>query len=174
MTFLSFLCGIGAGISYLLPIGLGMQLLSAAVFLILCMMLDAADGYMSRLYNECSSFGAFLDSVMDRLSEVAIYWAIAWSGIVNWSIVFAALSGSLIVSYTRARGEGLDLKMKRHGIAERPVRFVILIGATIMNQLQVGLVLIAALTGVTIVQRVESVRHATYEKSMPQKLTESG
>ena len=115
---------------------------------------DATDGLMARIYGEESRFGAFSDSVLDRVSEIAIYWAAIYSSLVDWSIGFIALSGSLMVSYSRARAEHLGSEMKGVGIAERPERLLILAASAFLNQLNIGALLIAVLSIVTLLQRI--------------------
>jgi len=119
---------------------------------------DATDGLMARIYGEESRFGAFFDSVLDRVSEIVIYWAAIYSNLVDWSIGFIALSGSLMVSYSRARAEELGSKMKGVGIAERPERLLILAASAFLNQLNIGALLIAVLSIVTLLQRIVHAR----------------
>jgi len=113
---------------------------------------------MARLYGEESNFGAFSDSVLDRVSEIAVYWALVYSRLVDWQVGLAALSGSLMVSYLRARGEGLGSNMKGVGIAERPERLLVLVVATFLGQLNAGAFLVAVLSSITILQRIRHAR----------------
>lgn len=90
---------------------------------------DMLDGRVARLGNMCSTYGALYDSVLDRYSELLTYFSICyflmWQGYpVSSIIAFAALIGSLMVSYVRARAEGLDIECKV-GFMQRPERVVI-------------------------------------------------
>ena len=101
-----------------------------------------------------------LTQILDRISEIFVYWSLVYSGLVDWSIGLAALSGSLMVSYARARAEHLGSQMKGVGIAERPERLLILIVAAFLGQLNAGVLLIALLSAITVVERI---MHARFE-----------
>jgi len=133
---------------------------SAGILLLLSGLLDATDGAMARTYGQVSDFGAFLDSVFDRISEIIVYGSLVYSGLVDWAIGLAALSGSLMVSYARARAEQLGSEMKGIGIAERPERLLILIVATFVGQLNAGVLLIALLSAATVIQRIMHAKSA--------------
>lgn len=135
---------------------------------------DSLDGVLSRLTNQTSDFGAFLDSSLDRLADGAIfgsllYWAItgmAPGGIRTATIIAAicALVGAAAVPYVRARGEALGVVAKV-GIGERTDRLVVaLVGAGITNLgapeicFPLALSWVAFASFVTVVQRVLYVR----------------
>ena len=92
--------------------------------------MDTLDGRYSRMSGKGSLFGAFLDSTLDRIEEGIVLTAVAWYFADNGDPVaaaacVAAVLGSLMVSYTRARAEALGVECKV-GIATRPVRVVLL------------------------------------------------
>ncbi|NLX35284.1 MAG: CDP-alcohol phosphatidyltransferase family protein [Chloroflexi bacterium] len=92
-----------------LPLG-GALLILAAGF-------DALDGSMARQLGRPTRFGAFLDSTLDRVSEIAIFGGLLWHYMAQGQALyvllsFLALAGSVLVSYTRARAEGLDIECK--------------------------------------------------------------
>ncbi len=107
----------------------------ALIWLLIGLLCDMLDGDLARLRPEnISRFGAFLDSTVDRISEAVLFAGIliakqehdgpaGWFWLVLWVL---ALSGSFLVSYTRARAEGLGVDCSV-GVAERPERMVILI-----------------------------------------------
>jgi phosphatidylglycerophosphate synthase len=137
---------------------------------------DILDGRVARLTGLGSKFGAFYDSTLDRISEIAVFMGIV--SLYNQHLrdavdigmiymVMAAMAGSLMVSYTRARAEALGLDC-RVGLMPRTER-VVLIGAAALFfgsmwnglVLQVVIVLLAILTNLTAVQRIIWVyRHA--------------
>ena len=158
VTLASFFCSLAAALSFVLVADYPAKWLSAGVLLLLSGVFDATDGLMARLYGEESNFGAFSDSVLDRVSEIAVYWALVYSRLVDWQVGLAALSGSLMVSYLRARGEGLGSNMKGVGIAERPERLLVLVVATFLGQLNAGAFLVAVLSSITILQRIRHAR----------------
>lgn len=90
---------------------------------------DMMDGRVARVGNMCSTFGAFYDSVLDRYSELFTLLGISYylllNGYLCGSVLTSiALIGSLMVSYVRARAEGLDLECKV-GLMQRPERVVL-------------------------------------------------
>lgn len=110
----------------------------AGVVIILSSIMDMVDGYMARTANMCSVFGAFYDSVLDRycelvtLSGLAFYFmhfSYPWAAVIT----FLSLIGSIMVSYVRARAEGLDLECKV-GLMQRPERIVV----TVLGMLLTG------------------------------------
>src|SRR3954464_326022 len=144
----------------------------AGVAFVLGSVMDTLDGRYSRMSGKGTLFGAFLDSTLDRVEEgivlaaVAGYFAAEGRDFAAAMCVVAVL-GSLMVSYTRARAEALGVECKV-GVATRPVRVVILsIGLIFAKGAGLGdfellapsIYAIAALTIVTVIQRVWHVRN---------------
>ena len=123
---------------------------------------DARDGTMARLRGESSSFGAFVDSVTDRYSELIIFLALIifyaqqdeW---LNSVVVYTAAAGSVLVSYVRSRGESLGYEAKV-GILTRMERYIVLVPALILNVPMIGLWIIAVMANVTAIQRILHIR----------------
>lgn len=134
------------------------RLLLAGLLLIVTLAFDAVDGTLARISGQTTRFGAFLDSTLDRWAEVAMFVAIVWLCLrtdndLGVILAVLALSMSLLVSYTRARAEGIGLECKE-GILTRFERMVILILGLVAGQLIWALAIIAALAGTTAVQRI--------------------
>jgi CDP-diacylglycerol--glycerol-3-phosphate 3-phosphatidyltransferase len=143
----------------------------AGIAFIVGSVMDTLDGRYSRMSGKGTLFGAFLDSTLDRIEEGIVLTAVAWYFADSGDAVAAAgcvvaVLGSLMVSYTRARAEALGVECKV-GIATRPVRVVVLSiglvfakGAGIFDieLLAPAIYAMAALTAVTVVQRVWHVR----------------
>jgi len=130
----------------------------AGVLLIGTLAFDAVDGTLARLMGTTSRFGAFLDSTLDRWAEVVLYGALVWLFLENGQnngvlLATAAMATSLMVSYTRARAEGVGFQCKE-GLLTRFERMVILIAGLIFNQVIWALAIIAILAGLTAVQRI--------------------
>jgi len=158
VTLMSFFCSLAAAVLFVVVVEHTLKAISAGILLLLSGLFDATDGTMARLYGQESRFGAFLDSVLDRISEIIVYWGLIYSTLVNVMVGLAALSGSLMVSYARARAEQLGSEMKGVGIAERPERLLILAAAAFLGQLNAGAFLIALLSAVTVLQRIKRAR----------------
>ncbi|MBI4673464.1 MAG: CDP-alcohol phosphatidyltransferase family protein [Chloroflexi bacterium] len=146
-----------------LVIALGYEALGA-VLLIFGAAFDATDGALARLTNRVTKFGGFFDSTLDRYADGVLMLALVWRGIEynnRWLIVLAvvALIGAFLVSYTRARAEGLGLQLKE-GWFTRLERMIVLILGLLSTLVlgQLGLVLavaiLAVLSNITAVQRI--------------------
>jgi CDP-diacylglycerol--glycerol-3-phosphate 3-phosphatidyltransferase len=130
----------------------------AGVLLVGTLAFDAVDGTLARLMGTASRFGAFLDSTLDRWAEVVLYGALVWLFLENGQdmgvlLAVAAMATSLMVSYTRARAEGVGFQCKE-GLLTRFERLVILIAGLIFNLAIWALAIIAILAGITAVQRI--------------------
>jgi CDP-diacylglycerol---glycerol-3-phosphate 3-phosphatidyltransferase len=133
---------------------------------------DMLDGVLARMQGSTGTFGAFLDSTLDRIGDAAVF-----GGIMIWlangghdrldaAVALFCLVIGLLVSYTRARAEGLGIKCDV-GIAERTERLLIglvgigLAGLGVPYVLSIGLWIVAVLSAITFGQRVYAVRRAT-------------
>lgn len=139
-------------------IGLDLMLCAGIVFL-LAGCLDMLDGSVARASGQESSFGAFLDSTLDRLSEGVVlaavaYWFAFQGRSVDVALVVVALLGSFLVSYTRARAESLGVDCKV-GLMSRPERVVLLaIGIFFPKVMPYVVYVLVALTLLTTGQRM--------------------
>jgi CDP-diacylglycerol--glycerol-3-phosphate 3-phosphatidyltransferase len=120
--------------------------------------LDLLDGILARLAKAVSSFGAFLDSTLDRISEGVVFSAIAYhfaleGYAVHASLVVVALLGSLLVSYTRARAEGLGARCTV-GFVTRGERIVLVALGLLSGLLPLAIYLLIVLTALTVSQRI--------------------
>jgi phosphatidylglycerophosphate synthase len=118
---------------------------------------DMLDGQVARLTNRVSDFGAFLDSVIDRYSDVVLFIGllIYYARVRRFFyvvLVAIVMAGSLMVSYTRARAESLIPQCKV-GFLERPERIVLIIIGALFNRMAAVLWVIAVLSSVTVFHR---------------------
>jgi CDP-diacylglycerol--glycerol-3-phosphate 3-phosphatidyltransferase len=119
---------------------------------------DGVDGVMARMQGRSTKFGAFLDSTLDRYSEAVtlvglfIYF-VRQGDSLALLLIYVAIVGSLMVSYTRARAESLGLECRR-GFLTRVERVILLMLALIVGQVQAGLWLLAILSQLTAIQRI--------------------
>jgi CDP-diacylglycerol--glycerol-3-phosphate 3-phosphatidyltransferase len=159
------LCGLAAVLVYfeyrheLLFFWLG------AVLFVVGSVLDILDGALARAGGKTTPFGAFIDSTTDRISEALMLGAIALVLVrdgseVGVALTVAAIAGSFLVSYTRARAEALGLRGDV-GIGSRAERVVVITAGLVLAPwvpLEVSLVLLAATAWVTVLQRILHVR----------------
>jgi CDP-diacylglycerol---glycerol-3-phosphate 3-phosphatidyltransferase len=123
---------------------------------------DALDGTMARLRGEAGNFGAFVDSVTDRYSELVIFGGLMiyymqageWLSVI---MIYVAAAGSVLVSYVRARGQSLGFDTKI-GILTRMERYLVLVPALILKYPMVGIWIIAILANMTALQRILDIR----------------
>jgi archaetidylinositol phosphate synthase len=128
--------------------------------------LDALDGAMARLYGEATKFGGFLDSLLDRYADAVILCGVILGGLTEISWGLAALLGSLLVSYSRARAEAAGVKMETVGLVERAERLILLALASFLaffwlDALDWGVLVLAILTNLTVIQRAIYFRKAS-------------
>lgn len=129
------------------------RLILASFFILFSGFLDVLDGAVARESGSLSVFGAFFDSMLDRLSDFFIISCIIYASLctLEWGIL--ALAGSFLVSYARARGEVVGVKMSGVGIAERAERLMILAFGSFLNLIEWAIIVIAVLTLLTVVVR---------------------
>ena len=141
-------------------------LILAPLLMLASGLLDALDGALARLYGEATNFGGFFDSLLDRYADAVIICGIILGGLTEVSWGLAALMGSLLVSYARARAEAAGVKMESVGLAERAERLVLLALASFLSfvwleALSWGVLVLAILTNLTVVQRAIYFRKAS-------------
>ncbi|MBA3471114.1 MAG: CDP-alcohol phosphatidyltransferase family protein [Herpetosiphonaceae bacterium] len=153
-------------VGLLLTVGVAAVLATGNLFLggwllIAAGLFDLFDGALARATNQSSRFGAFFDSIIDRYSEAVIFLGLLIhyqradgpQTLTAISLVYCAIIGSVMVSYARARAEGLDFECET-GWLGRPERITILCIGLILNWLIVALWVLAIFTNITAVQRI--------------------
>jgi len=142
------------------------NLLTGGLIVLFLAPVDALDGTMARLRGEPSDFGAFVDSVVDRYSELVLFLGLIifyaqqaeW---LNCVVVYLAAAGSVLVSYVRSRAESLGYDAKV-GILTRLERYVVLVPSLVLGKPMIGMWIIAILANVTAVQRIWYVRRQAH------------
>ncbi len=172
---------LGFGPSFWTWVGLGLSIISAimfslhspaigvdwytatflgSLFLLFAGFFDVVDGAVARVTKRTSALGGYLDSVLDKVSEIIIFIGILIGSFTNPVLVLVALSLSMLVSYTRARGEGLGVDLKGKGIAERAERIliVVILGfIPFQENISVALWIISILSAITVLERLKVV-----------------
>lgn len=144
------------------------DMLTGGLLVLIMTPIDALDGTMARLRGEPSDFGAYVDSVSDRYSELIIYAGLLYHFLklgdpLGGLLVFGAASGSVMVSYVKARAEGLGYEAKV-GLLTRVERYLVLAPSLIFNQLYIGLTILAVFAHITAIQRILHVRSHAHAK----------
>ncbi len=148
--------------------------IAAGVCLWLFSLTDTLDGALARATDRVSVFGAFLDSVCDRYAEAAVFFGLLWwyqsSGdLLGVVLSYLAIVGSLMVSYARARAEGVGLQAADVGWFQRPERILLLGLGLLIAPLAPAVLLgvlaaLAVLTTVTVLQRVMHVARTSQRR----------
>ena len=132
-------------------------LLAAGIVFLFFSLLDMVDGAVARATGTASPFGADFDAVLDRLCEAALLTGIAWyfgerGEHVQAAVTYAALFGSVAVSYMRARAEVNGFEM-RDGLFRRQERVALLTLGLLFNGLTIAIWILAVLSNLTALQR---------------------
>jgi archaetidylinositol phosphate synthase len=135
-----------------------LRLVYGALGILLSGFLDAIDGVLARGTGRASRLGGFLDSVADRYSDALILSGITVGGLCSLPAGLLALTGSLMVSYTRSRAEAEGVEMAGVGIFERAERMIFIAACSFASywwprSLDYGVMTLAALANVTVAQR---------------------
>ncbi|MEZ4718583.1 MAG: CDP-alcohol phosphatidyltransferase family protein [Caldilineaceae bacterium] len=166
LTLLGFVLTVVA--AYLLATGIFVW---GAVVLTVGSIFDMMDGHLARATGQTSVFGAFLDSSLDRYSESVIligltYYFAGQGRPTEVVLLSATLVGSLMVSYTRARAEGLGIECKV-GMFQRPERVVLLVVGLLFGWIVPVLWILAVFTNITALQRIYEVFQQTKDRAAP-------
>lgn len=162
ITLIGFFISIlSAYMFYLNNLVLGSMLLLLAGFF------DVLDGTMARLSNKVTKWGGVLDSFLDRYSDMIVITGIIIGNLCDLKWGLAAMMGSFMVSYARARGELEGIKLSSIGLMERAERILLLAIFSIINFTWLGIILLAILSNATAIQRL------IYIKSILKKINSS-
>ncbi len=153
--------------------------LVAALAILICGFFDILDGKVAEKANRRSLFGAIFDSSLDRYSEFFIYLGLAYYFRNHWALwlIFFTILGSFMVSYTRARAEGLGVA-GNVGLMQRAERMILLLAGAVIGKLIANLAaaMVVALTIITVAshitawQRIFFVRRREKAKSQPKEV----
>lgn len=162
LTFTGLVVNIGA--AYVIATG---HFLPGGVLILIAGLFDLLDGALARFVKQTRKFGAILDSTIDRISEAAIFcgllvWYMLEGDTLEVVLIFAVLIGSFLVSYVRARAEGLGLECKV-GLFTRAERVIVLaiglmVGQFVDLAVVIALWILAVFVYITVVQRLVHLR----------------
>lgn len=148
------------------------NLVIAGFMLLLGGFFDVLDGAVARENNRVTKFGGLLDSVLDRYADAAVFLGIMWGGLAafppyienDWFIGGLALTGSLLVSYTRARAEAGGTGILNIGLAERAERIILIILGAFTGLLHWAILVVAVISHLTVLQRMIAARKILKEQ----------
>jgi len=136
--------------------GMNMEfaLIIGGVVLLIAGFFDIVDGQVARVSQKITKTGGFLDSVFDKIAEVAIFLGILVGGFAEPYLVFLAIALSLLVSYTRSRAESLGIKLEGIGIGERAERLLVIAIIGIIGFMEYAVIIVIIIAGITFIQRI--------------------
>ena len=136
----------GLGIEFGLIIG-GILLLVSGFF-------DMVDGQVARASGKISKKGSYLDSMFDKIAEVAIFLGILVGGYAEPYLVLLAITLSLLVSYARAKSDAINIKLQGVGIGERAERLLVIAIIGIIGYMEPAVIIVVIIAGITLIQRM--------------------
>jgi archaetidylinositol phosphate synthase len=135
---------------------------------------DIVDGAVARATGRTSKRGAFLDSTLDRVAEVALFTGILIGGYGNPVAVLLALSFSLLVSYTRAKGDALGVKLAGVGIGERSERLLVLALFSLVGLTGWGVLVVIVIAAFTFAERGFTALRSLGAGAEPERISMEG
>lgn len=147
----------GMGIEFGLIIG-GVLLLVSGFF-------DMVDGQVARITGKTSKKGSYLDSMFDKIAEVAIFLGLLIGGYAEPYLIMLAITLSLLVSYARAKSDALNINMQGIGIGERAERLLVIAIIGIIGYMEPAVMIVVVIAGITLVQRMITTAKNIKEKT---------
>ena len=148
--------GLAFAIASALVYGLGIEygLIFGGVLLLISGFFDMVDGQVARVTGKTSKKGSYLDSMFDKIAEVAIFLGILIGGYAEPYLVFLAITLSLLVSYARAKSDAINVKLQGVGIGERAERLLVIAIIGIIGFMEPAVIIVVVIAGITLVQRM--------------------
>jgi len=139
------------------------SLIIGGIILLVAGFFDIVDGQVARVSKKITRSGGFLDSVFDKIAEVAIFLGILVGGFAEPYLIFLAITFSLLVSYTRSRAESLGVKLQGIGIGERAERLLVIAIIGIIGFMEYAVVIVIIIAAITFIQRIVVTARALKE-----------
>ncbi|HIA09669.1 MAG TPA: CDP-alcohol phosphatidyltransferase family protein, partial [Candidatus Nitrosopelagicus sp.] len=127
------------------------SLIIGGIILLVAGFFDIVDGQVARVSKKITRFGGFLDSVFDKIAEIAVFLGILVGGFAEPYLVFLAITLSLLVSYTRSRAESLGVKLQGVGIGERAERLLVIAIIGIIGFMEYAIIIVIIIAGITFI-----------------------
>ena len=130
------------------------SLILGGIILLVSGFFDIVDGQVARYTNKITKTGGFLDSVFDKIAEVAIFFGILVGGYAEPYLVFLAITLSLLVSYTRAKADAAQIKLQGIGIGERAERLLVIAIVGMIGFMGIAVIIVVIIASITLIQRL--------------------
>ena len=148
--------GLVIALSSAVVYGMGMEfgLIIGGILLLVSGFFDMVDGQVARVTGKTSKKGEYLDSMFDKISEVAIFLGILVGGYAEPYLVLLAITLSLLVSYARAKSDLINIKLQGIGIGERAERLLVIAIIGIIGFMDYAVIIVVIIAGITLIQRM--------------------
>jgi archaetidylinositol phosphate synthase len=151
-TFIGLVFAIASALVYGLGIEFG--LIIGGILLLVSGFFDMVDGQVARVTSKTSRKGSYLDSMFDKIAEVAIFLGLLIGGYAEPYLVMLAITLSLLVSYARAKSDALNINLQGIGIGERAERLLIIAIIGIIGYMEPAIMIVIVIAGITLAQRM--------------------
>ena len=151
-TVVGFVFAIISALVY--GLGLEFGLIIGGILLLVSGFFDMIDGQVARVTGKTSQKGSYLDSMFDKIAEVAIFLGLLVGGYAEPYLVMLAITLSLLVSYARAKSDALNIKLQGVGIGERAERLLVIAIIGIIGYMEPAVIIVVVIAGITLVQRM--------------------
>jgi len=148
--------GLGFAILSAIVYGMGIEfgLIIGGILLLVSGFFDIVDGQVARVTGKTSKKGSYIDSMFDKIAEVAIFFGILVGGYAEPYLVFLAITLSLLVSYARAKSDIINVKLQGIGIGERAERLLVIAIIGIIGFMEYAVIIVVIIAGITLIQRM--------------------
>ena len=148
--------GLGFAILSAIVYGMGIEfgLIIGGILLLVSGFFDVVDGQVARVTGKTSKKGSYIDSMFDKIAEVAIFFGILVGGYAEPYLVFLAITLSLLVSYARAKSDIINAKLQGIGIGERAERLLVIAIIGIIGFMEYAVIIVVIIAGITLIQRM--------------------
>ena len=154
--------GVGLAVAFAAAVAYGSLIeysyLIGGILLLVSGFFDVVDGQVARITGKASRRGSFLDSMFDKIAEVAVFAGLGSGGLVEPELALLAIGMSLLVSYARAKADALGVPIQGIGIGERAERLlVIALVGMIPRMMPLAVVVVIVIAGITVGQRMRYI-----------------
>jgi len=153
--------GIGLGFAFISSIVYGINfeysLIIGGIVLLIAGFFDVVDGQVARFTKKITKTGGFLDSIFDKIAEVAIFFGILIGSYADPYLVIIAITLSLLVSYMRAKADSMNIKLQGVGIGERAERLLVIAIIGMIGFMEIAVIIVIIIAAITLGQRIIAI-----------------
>ena len=151
--------GLGFAFASAIVYGINVEysLIFGGIILLISGFFDIVDGQVARFPKKITKTGGFIDSIFDKIAEVAIFFGILIGNYADPYLVIIAITLSLLVSYMRAKADSMSIKLQGVGIGERAERLLVIAIIGIIGFMEIALIIVIIIAAITLGQRIIAI-----------------